>query len=112
MLRRSKPSHSKRTNAWSLCESNRIGDMEKSDSKTIILVTDGEPSDIDVFNSRYLLEDARNAAGTLLTQRVRVQCISVELSARSIICERFGRKNCVSMERTSRLLHLLQQVLA
>jgi nitric oxide reductase activation protein len=85
---------------------------EKNQSKTIILVTDGEPSDIDVFDPRYLVEDARNAVDMLATHGVRAQCISVEPKAHSAICEIFGRQNCVSIERTTRLVDILPSVLA
>lgn len=85
---------------------------EKNQSKTIILVTDGEPSDIDVFDPRYLMEDARNAVDMLAVRGVRTQCISVDPKAHRGICEIFGRRNCVSIERTTRLVDILPSVLA
>lgn len=85
---------------------------EKNLSKTIILVTDGEPSDIDVFDPKYLAEDARNAVDMLAARGVRTQCISVDPNAHSQICAIFGRLNCVSIERTTRLVDVLPNVLA
>jgi nitric oxide reductase activation protein len=85
---------------------------EKSPSKTIILVTDGEPSDIDVFDPKYLVEDARNAVDMLAAHGVRSQCLSVDPKSHSRICEIFGRQNSVSIERSTRLADILPNVLA
>jgi nitric oxide reductase NorD protein len=85
---------------------------EASPSKTIILITDGEPSDIDVFDPRYLVEDARNAVDMLATRGIRTQCVSVDPQAHAAICEIFGRRNCVSVERTTRLVDVLPDLLA
>jgi hypothetical protein len=85
---------------------------ETSPSRTIILVTDGEPSDIDVFDANYLIEDARYAVDELAANGVLTQCISVDPTAHSGICQIFGRRNCVSIGRTSRLVDVLPDVLA
>lgn len=85
---------------------------EDNPSKTIILVTDGEPSDIDVFDARYLVEDACNAVDMLSARGIRTQCISVDPQARPVIREIFGRQHCVSIERSTRLVDVLPDVLA
>lgn len=83
---------------------------EANPSKTIILVTDGP--DIDVFDERYLAEDARNAVDMLAAKGIRSQCICVEPSAHDVICGIFGRRNCLSIERSTRLSDVLPDVLA
>lgn len=104
--------------AWStrfgaaLRHAGRCLASEANLSKTIILVTDGEPSDIDVFDPKYLVEDARNAVDMLATHGIRTQCVSVDPHAHAAICEIFGQPNCVSVERTTRLVDVLPNVLA
>ena len=44
---------------------------EPAGLRAIVLITDGAPSDIDVFDARYLTEDARAA---VLAARLGVQC--------------------------------------
>lgn len=85
---------------------------EHNPSKTIILMTDGEPSDIDVFDARYLVEDAGNAVDMLAAQGIRTQCIGVDPRAYPVICGIFGRRHCVSIERGTRLVDVLPRVLA
>ncbi len=45
--------------------------------KVVLLVTDGEPHDIDVHDSRYLLADLRQAVRESLRHDVRVGCVNL-----------------------------------
>jgi len=42
------------------------------------VVTDGAPSDIDVFDPHYLVEDARVAVQEARRRGVRVQCVTLD----------------------------------
>ena len=44
----------------------------------IVVVTDGEPSDVDVHDPRYLVEDARAAALALRRRGLRVHCLALD----------------------------------
>lgn len=50
---------------------------EPTHRKLVILITDGEPFDLDVADTRYFIEDARYAVGQLRQLAVDVHCISI-----------------------------------
>lgn len=85
---------------------------ETNASKSILLVTDGEPSDIDVFDPRYLLEDARHAVQTLAAQGIRTHCISLDDEAHAAVASIFGHGNCATLPHGSGLSATLERVLA
>ncbi|MDE2455059.1 MAG: VWA domain-containing protein, partial [Burkholderiales bacterium] len=51
---------------------------EPSSRHTVLVVTDGAPSDIDVFDPRYLVEDARAAVQEAKRRGVRVHCVTLD----------------------------------
>jgi nitric oxide reductase NorD protein len=85
--------------------------QEDRSLKFIILVTDGEPFDIDVFDSRYLIEDARHAVRTLAARGIRARCIGVESGEHTAIRKIFGPANAVTVVRSSRLKDTLSKML-
>jgi nitric oxide reductase activation protein len=85
---------------------------EANASKSILLVTDGEPSDIDVFDSRYLIEDARHAVRMLAAQGIRTHCISLDGEAHAAVVSIFGHANCATLPHGNGLSATLERVLA
>lgn len=51
---------------------------EHSTRHTIVVVTDGAPSDIDVFDARYLVEDARAAVAEAKRRGIEIQCVTLD----------------------------------
>jgi len=66
---------------------------ETADQRAILLVTDGEPSDIDVHDPKYLIEDARQAVAQARKAGVRTACLSVDGSADVYLRRIFGWRN-------------------
>ncbi len=66
---------------------------EPAGPRAIVLITDGAPSDIDVFDTRYLTEDAR--AAVLAARRLGVQChgLVVDPGADAYARRIFGWRN-------------------
>ena len=104
--------------AWStrfgaaLRHAGRCLARETHSSKTIVLITDGEPSDIDVFDARYLIEDARHAVHTLAAEGIRTHCISLDPQANAAVRAIFGRANCATLARGTHLTAVIERVLA
>lgn len=72
--------------------------QERVDIRNILLVTDGTPGDIDVHDSRYLVEDARSAV--IEARKVGVQsfCIAVDAGGDAYAQQIFGWRNyCVAI---------------
>jgi nitric oxide reductase NorD protein len=71
--------------------------------KLLLLVSDGEPSDIDIADRRYLVEDARRAVLALQHQGVDVFCVGLEAGGDSYLTRIFGRSNVIQLDRIERL---------
>jgi nitric oxide reductase NorD protein len=67
--------------------------FEEAEKKMIILVTDGEPSDIDVYDRRYLIEDARHAVATLQDLGIKAFCLTLDQRADAYVRAVFGEWN-------------------
>jgi hypothetical protein len=70
---------------------------EPAGPRAILLVTDGAPSDIDVHDPKYLIEDARQAVAEARGAGVRSACIAVDGAADAYVRRIFGWRNyCIA----------------
>ena len=75
---------------------------EPSGQRAILLVTDGAPSDIDVHDPKYLVEDARMAVAEAREAGVRTACIAVDSTADAYVRRIFGWRNyCIADDARS-----------
>ena len=58
--------------------------------RAIIVVTDGEPSDVDAHDPRYLVDDAREAVLELRRRGLRVHCVALDARAEPQLRAMFG----------------------
>ena len=68
----------------------------------MLVVSDGEPSDIDTPDPRYLVEDARRAVQTLATQGTDVFCVGLDSGGDAYLHRIFGR-NVMQLDKIERL---------
>lgn len=66
---------------------------EPEGQRTMLVITDGEPSDVDVHDSRYLTEDARQAVLMARQAGIRVCCLAVDEKADGYVSHIFGWRN-------------------
>lgn len=71
--------------------------------KLLLLISDGEPSDVDIADRRYLVEDARRAVMSLQHQRIDLFCVGLDAGSDSHLTRIFGRSNVVQLDRIERL---------
>ena len=71
--------------------------------RLILVVTDGEPADIDAEDPRYLVEDARRAVQELAHEGIDVFCVGLEGGGDSYLPRIFGRRNAVQVDRVATL---------
>ncbi len=64
----------------------------RADKRILLLLTDGEPSDIDVDDPAHLRGDARKAVEELAGQGVDVFCLSLDRQADAYVKEIFGQR--------------------
>jgi len=71
--------------------------------KLLLLVSDGEPSDVDIADRRYLVEDARRAVLSLRHQGIDLFCVGLDAGGDSYLTRIFGRANVIQIDRIERL---------
>jgi nitric oxide reductase NorD protein len=71
--------------------------------RLLLMISDGEPSDVDVADRRYLVEDARRAVLALSHIGIDVFCVGLDAAGDSYLTRIFGRRNVVQVDRIERL---------
>lgn len=76
----------------------------RAEEKRLLLVlTDGEPHDIDVTDPKYLQDDTCIAVGELASKGVTTYCISLDPNADEYVADIFGRNNFTVIDRVESL---------
>ena len=74
----------------------------QADKKLMLVLTDGEPSDIDVKDERLLTEDTRKAVAELDQEGIYTYCINLDPKADEYVKDIFGNQYTV-IDRVERL---------
>jgi nitric oxide reductase NorD protein len=69
----------------------------------ILIVTDGEPHDIDIFHPGYLMRDAQQAVREAASAGVHVFCVAVDREADGYVRRIFGENNYLVMDKVEDL---------
>ncbi len=80
-----------------------------ADKRLMLILTDGEPSDIDVTDERLLIEDARRAVTELDRDGIFPYCISLDPRADEYVSSIFG-KNYTVIDNVARLPERLPEL--
>lgn len=71
--------------------------------KLLLVLSDGEPHDIDVDNPAYLRADAKKAVEELAARGVATYCITLDPAADEYVADIFGAANFTVVDRIERL---------
>lgn len=86
---------------------------QKADKKLLLVLTDGEPSDIDATDDRQLIEDAHKAVQELDQQGIYTYCINLDANVRpgsdDYVTDIFGKQYMV-IDKIERLPEKLPQL--
>ena len=82
---------------------------QQADKKLLLVLTDGEPADIDSKDPRHLIEDARIAVRELDGQRIYTYCINLDPKADEYVADIFGKRYTV-IDNIQRLPERLTQL--
>ncbi len=74
--------------------------------RLLLVVSDGEPSDIDIGDRRYLVEDAHHAVQELSLRGIDVFCVGLGATG-SDFARIFGRHRTLQLDRIEKLLETL-----
>ena len=82
---------------------------QQADKKLLLVLTDGEPADIDSKDPRHLIEDARIAVRELDQQGIYTYCINLDPKADAYVADIFGKRYTV-IDNIQRLPERLPQL--
>jgi nitric oxide reductase activation protein len=71
--------------------------------RLLLLISDGEPADVDIADRRYLVEDARRAVLGLQHAGIDVFCVGLSAGGEDHLARIFGRRNTFQLDRVERL---------
>jgi nitric oxide reductase activation protein len=77
--------------------------MRRSDKKLILLITDGEPHDIDVHDPKYLQLDTKKAVDEASRHGILTYCMSADPKADEYVSRIFGVRNYMVVDHINRL---------
>jgi hypothetical protein len=80
-----------------------------ADKKLMLILTDGEPADIDVKDKKLLIQDAHKAVQELDQQGIYTYCINLDPKADEYVSDIFG-KNYTVIDNVARLPERLPQL--
>lgn len=84
--------------------------IQSTKRKLVLVITDGEPSDIDVSDQTYLLEDSRKAVIELASQGIDVFAVGLDSSGQSDLARIFGTRNTLQIDRIESLPERLPMI--
>ena len=77
--------------------------LQKSAKKLLIVITDGEPADIDVRDPQYLRSDTKKAVEDVAKLGVVTYCMSLDPRADQYVSRIFGQTNYMVVDHVQRL---------
>ena len=77
--------------------------LQKSAKKLLLVITDGEPADIDVRDPQYLRSDTKKAVEDVAKHGVITYCMSLDPRADQYVARIFGQNNFMVVDHVQRL---------
>src|SRR5574340_1509111 len=77
--------------------------LQRSAKKLLIVITDGEPADIDVRDPQYLRYDTKKAVEEVARNGVTTYCMSLDPRADNYVSRIFGTRNYMVVDHVERL---------
>ncbi len=77
--------------------------LQKSAKKLLLVITDGEPADVDVRDPQYLRFDAKKAVEEMARSGVVTFCMSLDPRADQYVSRIFGARNYMVVDHVERL---------
>jgi nitric oxide reductase NorD protein len=77
--------------------------LQRSAKKLLIVITDGEPADVDVRDPQYLRMDTKKAVEDVAKLGVTTYCMSLDPRADNYVSRIFGQRNYMVVDHVERL---------
>lgn len=93
-----------------LRQATRVLGDQPAAQRLLLLLTDGKPNDLDLYEGRYGVEDTRAALSEARQAGVRPFCVTIDQQAEDYLPYLFGARNFVLMRQPERLPELLPRL--
>ena len=87
-------------------------EQEPSQQKLLLLLTDGKPNDLDIYEGRYGLEDTRMALQEAQRKGLKPFCVTIDDKAEDYLPRLFGQNGWVLVKKAEELPQKLPQLYA
>ncbi|MHB1100392.1 MAG: VWA domain-containing protein, partial [Burkholderiales bacterium] len=77
--------------------------QQRSAKKLLLVITDGEPADVDVRDPQYLRYDAKKAVEDVGRSGIITYCMSLDPRADQYVSRIFGTRNYMVVDQVERL---------
>ena len=77
--------------------------LQRSSKKLLLVITDGEPADIDVRDPQYLRLDTKKAVEEAAKSGITTYCMSLDPRADAYVSRIFGQRNYMVVDHVERL---------
>jgi nitric oxide reductase NorD protein len=84
---------------------------ESGDRPMLIILSDGKPNDVDLYEGSYGVEDSRQAVGEARRQGIHVRCLTIDREAPRYAHRIFGALGFARLPRADRLPMVLVEML-
>ncbi len=78
-------------------------EAEATETKLLLLLSDGKPNDIDKYEGRYGIEDTRHAVHEAYARGIRVFCVTIDDEDNNYLPYIFGSANYIKVRRATEL---------
>ena len=86
--------------------------LQKSAKKLLLIITDGEPADVDVRDPQYLRHDTKKAVEEAARNGISTFCMSLDPRADQYVARIFGAQNFMVVDKVERLPEKLPMLYA
>jgi len=76
---------------------------QRTHRRLLLVISDGEPSDIDVEDQQYLVEDARKVVRSMSRLGIDTFCVGLDAGGDNYLHKIFGRKNVAVIDKLEHL---------
>ena len=80
--------------------------------RLLLILTDGKPNDLDIYEGRYGLEDTRHAIQEARSAGLTPFCVTIDTSAHDYLPHLFGSHGYTLIHRPQELNHRLARLYA
>lgn len=91
---------------------SQLLEKEPSQQKLLMLLTDGKPNDLDIYEGRYGLEDTRMALQEARRKGLKPFCVTIDDKAEDYLPRLFGQNGWVLVKKAEELPQKLPQLYA